>query len=149
MQHSRQTMKLYKQLRLQHDQRASMAQRWRSWCKRRAAVGFHFYTATYALQVRTTPLSPMMNRVPPVIAGTLPRIVKAYITSLRANLCLHRPPFTARGSGIFSAQYACGEVAIQSMEEPHFAKPTVQLSWMCAGVVAIRKCNLPDAYDAC
>ena len=52
MQVARQTMKLYKQLQLKPDQRACMAGRWRSWCRRRTALDAPLSSAAAHLLVR-------------------------------------------------------------------------------------------------
>lgn len=50
-------MKLYKQLQLHADQRAAMAERWRSWCRRRRGLDLQMSSALCALQVHLFPLT--------------------------------------------------------------------------------------------
>jgi hypothetical protein len=45
-------MKLYAQLQLQPDQRAAMAERWRSWCRRRRGLDHQQAAAIQQLQAR-------------------------------------------------------------------------------------------------
>jgi hypothetical protein len=45
-------MKLYAQLQLQPDQRAAMAERWRSWCRRRRGLDHQQAAAVQQLQAR-------------------------------------------------------------------------------------------------
>jgi hypothetical protein len=51
MQAQRLQMKLYRQLQLQPDQRAAMAERWRSWCRRRRGLDTQLSLALQQLQV--------------------------------------------------------------------------------------------------
>ena len=46
-------MKLYTQLQLHADQRAVMAERWRSWCRRRHGLDLQLASALHELQVLT------------------------------------------------------------------------------------------------
>lgn len=55
-------MKLYKQLQLEGDQRAVMAERWRSWCRRRRRLDLQLASALRELEVRP-PRSPIMRRM--------------------------------------------------------------------------------------
>jgi hypothetical protein len=52
VQEQRLQMKLYTQLQLQPDQRAAMAERWRSWCRRRRGLDRQQASAVQQLQAR-------------------------------------------------------------------------------------------------
>jgi hypothetical protein len=54
-------MKLYRQLQMQPDQRAFMAERWRSWCRRRYGLDHQLSTALQ--QMQACPPSPRIHSI--------------------------------------------------------------------------------------